>query len=92
VALPVFRAIEHHVFQHVTQARAGFRRQQLLFNCGQREQRFTQGEGERRANFQNGKVIFNQLAQRLRRLVIGGVRFKYQRVITILLSATAFCG
>jgi hypothetical protein len=54
----------------VTQARAGFGRQQLLLNGRQREQRFAQGEGERRANFQNGEVIFNQLAQRLRRLVI----------------------
>jgi hypothetical protein len=35
MALPVFRAIEHHVFQYVTQARAGFGWQQLLFNGGQ---------------------------------------------------------
>jgi hypothetical protein len=35
VALPVFRAIEHHVFQHLTQPGAGFRRQQLLLYCRQ---------------------------------------------------------
>ena len=37
--------------------------------------------GQRRANFQNGKVVNHQLAQRLRCLIIGRVRFENQRFV-----------
>ena len=53
-------------FQHATQP------QELAlpssFNGGQREQRFTQAKGQAGPTL-NCKVIVNQLAQRLRRLV-----------------------
>ncbi|MNP46625.1 hypothetical protein D3C76_1406350 [compost metagenome] len=52
---------------------------QLLLDQRQAEDRLTQGKGQRRADFQDRKVIAHQLAERFRGLIIRRVGLKHQR-------------
>lgn len=72
---PVAGFVKHHFVDHLHHATARLRGDQLIFHLGEGKDGFTQGKGERRADFQDGEVVANQRAISPAGLVVGGVRF-----------------
>ena len=67
---------QHGGFQRFDEFGLPVLRDKLFLHHAQREQRFTQAEGQRRADFQNGDAIGDHVVQVLGGLVVGGVTLK----------------
>ena len=83
VALPVLRLGEHSALDDLDQVRPGRPRDELDLDHRQGEQRLAHREGQGGTDLEDGPVVFDELAQLLRPLVVGRVRLEDQVVLGV---------
>ena len=81
VLLPVVRLVQHHFVDYLQHVAALLRADKFFLHLRKGKDGFTQGKGERRANFQDREVIAYQSTISLSGLVVGRMRLVDHRCL-----------
>lgn len=73
VCLPILRMLDHHALDGGADVGTLFRGNPFFLDSGQGEDSLAHGESQFGADFENAEMAADELSQRLRRLIVGGM-------------------